>query len=238
MLHNVYYASVEQAESFGMRAGALSVSVAPVEVSRPSSDPGFLLQEQVVSTMDLSGLVVKGYGLSQPDVKTGLPIQQDDPDDPFTSSYTEQFTVGDAGLVDIQATGQENDDIDLYLLYDFNGDGEFTGDELIAASTTATADERIRITLPPAGEYLLLVHGWSIPTGESTFDLTINVVQGDDITTTGLPEGAVTAGFPQTFTIEFHPEGVAPGVYEGLIALGPPEGPAAILIPVTYEIRE
>ena len=34
------------------------------------------------------------------------------------------------------------------------------------------------------------------------------------------------------------PDGAAPGVYEGLITLGPPEGPAAILIPVTYEIRE
>ncbi len=134
--------------------------------------------------------------------------------------------------------GQEGDDIDLYLLYDFNDDGEFTGDELVGASTTPTAEEHIRITLPLPGEYLLLAQGWSIPTEESTFDLTINIVQGDDITVSGLPEGAITAGFPQTFTIEFSPEGVAPGVYEGLIALGPPEGPAAILIPVTYEIRE
>ena len=130
------------------------------------------------------------------------------------------------------------DDIDLYLLYDFNGDGEFTGDEFVAASTTATADEHIQITLPAAGEYLLLAQGWAIPNEESTFDLSINIVQGDDITVSGLPEGEIIPGVRYNFAIEFNPEGVAPGVYEGLIALGPPEGPAAILIPVTYEIRE
>jgi hypothetical protein len=238
MLDNVNFASAEQAESFSMQAGALSVSVAPIDASRPSSDPSYLLQEQVVSTMDLSGLVVQGFGLSQPVVKTGLPIQQDDPNDPFTSSYTEEFTVGDAGLLDIATDGQDVDDIDLYLLYDFNGDGEFGGDELVASSTTPTADEHIRITLPAAGDYQLLAHGWSIPTGDSTFDLSVNIVQGDDISVSGLPEGAITPGVRYNFAIEFNPEGVAPGTYEGLITLGPPEGPAAILIPVTYEIRE
>ncbi|MEX2315279.1 MAG: S8 family serine peptidase, partial [Thermomicrobiales bacterium] len=238
MLDNVNFASAEQAESFGLRAGALSVSNAPIDLSRPAGSPGFLIQEEVISTMALSGLVVQGFGLSLPDVKTGLPIQQDDPNDPFTASYTEQFTVGNAGLLDISTTGQEGDDIDIYLLYDFNGDGEFTGDELVGASTTPTADEQIRITLPEAGEYMLLVQGWAIPAGESTFDLSINIVQGDDISVSGLPEGEITPGAHYTFTIEFAPEGVAPGVYEGLIALGPPEGPAAILIPVTYEIRE
>ncbi len=238
MLDNVNFASAEQAESFGMQAGALSVSVAPIDVSRPSGNPGFLIQEQVVSTMDLSGLVVQGFGLSRPEVKTGLPISQDDPNDPFTASYTEQFTVGNAGLLDISTAGQDGDDLDIYLLYDFNGDGEFTADELVGASTTPTADEHIRITLPAAGEYKLLVQGWAIPTEESTFDLSINIVQGDDITVTDLPQGQIIPGVRYNFTIEFSPEGVEPGIYEGLIALGPPEGPAAILIPVTYEIRE
>lgn len=237
-VHNVNYAGMPDAEQFSIQAGTLKVSNAPIEVSRSSGQANVTVEESISSSMALSGLVVQGFGMSTPDVMTGLPISQDDPNDPFSASYQQEITVDHAGLLEISTHGQEGDDIDLFLIYDANGDGEYTGDELVAASTTATAEEFIRLTLPASGNYLILAQGWSIPLEESTFDLTVNLVQGDDISVTGLPEDPITPGFPYTFNINMNLEGYAPGVYQGIVTLGPPEGPAAIIIPVTFEVRE
>src|SRR5690606_31197453 len=124
------------------------------------------VRQSFMSSIPLSGLQIQGFGLSTPVVETGVPIQQDDPDDPSTSSYTREITLERAGYLDIQLTGGENDDLDLFLIQDLNGDGEFDFEtEQIAASTTPESEERITIQLPEDGNYLIAVHGWSVALG-------------------------------------------------------------------------
>jgi len=238
VLHNVTYDGSAAWEHYAVRAGALAVSESPINVSRPAGNPDFHVDETVISTLPLSGLVVQGFGLSKPDVQNGVPIQQDDPNDPFTASYTKEIHLDHAGLLDIQTALQAQDDVDIYLVYDANGDGQFDPTEVIAASTNpAGTNESISVTLPADGDYLLLAHGWAIPSGNSTFDLSVNAVQGDDISASGLPTGEVVSGQRYTFSLDMSGAGHDPGTYTGLVTLGPPEGPAAVLIPVTFEIR-
>jgi len=236
-LDNVNFAGESQSEQITLDAGALAVSQAPIEVSRPSNNADYYVHENIESTMPLSGLVVDGFGMSAPDVKDGLPIEQDDPNDPSTADYRESFTVDHAGLLDVSIAGQEGTDIDLYMLYDFNGDGELTFDEVFAASTSGTPNEGIRVLLPPDGLYGIAVHGWNVPTGSSTFQRTLNLVQGHDIQVSGVPSGPIEPRQHYGFNVNFSLAGAEPGTYTGLVTLGPPEGPAAVLIPVTFEVR-
>ena len=229
-LHNTNFAGTQSAEAVELRTGVLGVSQAPMEVTTTAgSDRAFT--QTVMSSIPLSGLVVQGFGLSNPEIAEGVPVQQDDPNDPSTSSYTRELTLENAGLLDIQIAGGENDDIDLYLIQDLNGDGEFDfASEQIAASTTATADERITIQLPDDGNYLIAVHGWAIPPDGSTFDIGVLAVQGEGISTSGAPDGSISPYRAYDFGVEFDTEGLEPGGYTGLITIGPPEGPSAVLV--------
>jgi hypothetical protein len=238
-IDNVNYDGTASSEPFSLQAGVISVSQSPIEVTRSSANGQFSTNETIVSTMALDGLIVDGYGLSKPDVETGQTVNQDDPNDPSTSSYTKEIHLDHAGKLDVSIDGQDGTDLDLYLLYDANGDGQFDfGSEGIAASTTGTPDEAVSLTLPADGDYLVAVHGWSVPQGTTTFDLSVNAVQGDSFTISGVPSGAVQSGQRYTFTIDMDAAGYEPGTYSGLIAVGPPQGPAAILIPVTVNVTE
>jgi hypothetical protein len=64
VLHNVTYAGAEAAEDFQVQAGALAVSQSPIDVSRPQGNPSFHVEETVISRLELSGVVVQGFGLS------------------------------------------------------------------------------------------------------------------------------------------------------------------------------
>ncbi|MEZ4523052.1 MAG: S8 family serine peptidase [Thermomicrobiales bacterium] len=229
-LHNTNFAGTQPAEALELRTGVLGVSQAPMDVTTTAgSDRTY--QQSVMSSIELSGLEIQGFGLSKPDARTAVPIQQDDPNDPSTSSYTQEITLENAGLLDIQVVGGENDDIDLYLIQDLNGDGEFDfATEQVAASTTSTAQESITIQLPEDGNYLIAVHGWAVPPDGSTFDISTLAVQGDGISTSGAPEGSISPNRVYNFDVAFDTEGLEAGAYTGLVTIGPPEGPSAVLV--------
>jgi peptidase S41-like protein len=110
-------------------------------------------------------------------------VTQDDPNDPTTATYRRDLIVPDGTrLVDLSTHDASGAiDLDLFLLYDANGDGAFTfPDELVAYSAGPTGDERIRLigTPNPPGHYQLWAHGWFIPQGTAPFDLTIDVATG------------------------------------------------------------
>ena len=71
------------------------------------------------------------------------------------------FTLNHAGHVTV-STALPDNDIDEYLLRDENGDGEFTVDEIIAASAGGTGDESISLVNPPDGDYQVWVHGFAV----------------------------------------------------------------------------
>jgi hypothetical protein len=122
----------------------------------------------------------------------------------------------------------------LFLIYDRNSDGFFDFfDEVVASSTTASANEHIRVTFPPDGNYLLAAHGWAAQPGEN-FTLNINVIQGEDLTALDVPAGPHAPGAPVSFKVAWAlPAPLAEGAEAlGLILLGPPGAESAIQIPV------
>jgi len=70
----------------------------------------------------------------------------------------------------------------------------------IAASTTFTANEAVSISFPEDGEYTILVHGYNVPGDSAPFDLTIDAIQGSDVSVSGLP-AQIPAGGSGNVTI-------------------------------------
>lgn len=95
----------------------------------------------------------------------GQKITQD-PADPASTAYRRDLTVG-PGLrhLDVRTDGPSESDVDMYLLRDANGDGEFSYPaEQVGRSGGAAAAERIRlIGAVPEGRYQVWVQGFTVP---------------------------------------------------------------------------
>lgn len=230
-LHNVMFDGGDWAESFGGQVGTIRAAPNPVDLyvgSRVSGEFPVTVQ----SSLSLVELNVAAFGLGAPEVRT-LPQAQDDPNNPASASHRFPITAHKAALIEA-ATAADSGDLDLYLLYDRNGDGEFdSADEVVAASTTSTANEHLSVTFPPDGEYLVAVHGWAAEAGKD-FTLTLNVIQGDDLAAADAPPGPYAPNTPINFTARWTlpaplPEGAE---MHGLLLLGPPGAESALQIPV------
>jgi hypothetical protein len=68
--------------------------------------------------------------------------------------------------------------------------------------------------------------------GSPTFPLTVDPVQGNDLTVSGLPDGPVPAGTPVTLTVDFAHPMTAGQDYFGELLLGPPSAPTALTVPI------
>jgi hypothetical protein len=186
----------------------------------------------VQSSLALADLKAAAFGLGVPEVRT-LPQQQDEPDDPASASHIVPVIAEHAAVIEA-STRAADGDLDLYLVYDRNGDGYFDFvDEAVAKSTTATANEQIRVTFPPDGSYIVAVHGWGAEPG-ANFELSLNVVQGGDLRVIDLPAGPHGPGAEIDFTVTWGLDAPLPegGEAEGIILLGPPGAESAIPIPV------
>ena len=177
----------------------------------------------ISSEIALSSFVAEGFGLGSPET-TVESVFQDDPNDPSTASFITTVDIDHGGLLEV-STGNSNNgsDIDLYL-YDPN-------DSLIASSTTPTDEERVEISFPEDGVYTIAVHGWSVSTGLDTFDLTVNAVQGYDLTVTDLPE-MIPAGGVGSVSVEWDTAGLSPGTAYGLVNIGTNEAAGLFSVPV------
>ncbi len=73
-----------------------------------------------------------------------------------------------------------NDDLDMYLLHDANGDGDFAYPaELVDATTGPGAQGFVARTPLPAGDYQLWIHGRQVSEAGSGFQLDVVMVAGD-----------------------------------------------------------
>jgi len=87
------------------------------------------------------------------------------------------------------------------------GDGVLTHeDPIVASSTTPTAIESVSVGNPPDNTYFIAVHGWDVPSGSTTFDMTVSITTAAGTTTetfTGLvvlqdnPADPYTSSFVQ-----------------------------------------
>jgi hypothetical protein len=96
--------------------------------------------------------------------------------------------------------------------------------------------ERVAVLFPEDGTYTIYVQGWSVTSGGvDNVLLTINAVQGYDVTATNLP-ASIPAGGSATLTVEWDTTGFAPGTYYGLVLMGPAEAPGLFQVPVEISV--
>jgi hypothetical protein len=165
-------------------------------------------------------------------VVTTETAHQDDPNNPATASVKRSFTVSHAGRLSVNVSLGGGNDIDLYVLRDANGDGQFTSNEILGAGATSSGTESVEMVNPPDGNYQVWVHGFAV-SGTPTFPLTIDAVQGNDLTVTGVPSGPVAAGTAVTLHVAFSKSMTAGQDYKGELQLGPPSAPTLLTVPVT-----
>jgi hypothetical protein len=211
-----------------------SAQVTPSSVEEETASDSGAFDVTFRSSVDLDGLAAEAFGLSQPSVTTET-AQQDDPNDPTTSSIKKPLTLQHASRLTV-TTAYPSNDVDLYLLYDANHDGQFTADEIVAASTTGTANESVELIGPPDGDYQIWVHGWQV-TGTPGITLTVDAIQGNDLTVGGLPGGPVPAGTTVTLHVTYDKAMTAGESYFGELLLGPTSAPTAFTVPVKITKR-
>ncbi len=233
-LHNVLYAGAQFGEPLVGAAYAVQALPFPVVITTPVNFGSWTQAFSTTRTIS-EGIQVLAFGLSQPTVLLNQTAVQDDPNNPCTASWVISQTISTGGLLEVTtASGVAGLDIDLYVYKD-DGDGTFecgTQDALVASSTTPTAFEKVRLTLPPDGRYWITVHGWNVPGGSQPFDITINAIQGTDLNVSGVPSGPVAAGSPVTFQVSFSKTVTPPATYYGLLFIGPAPAPTALQVPV------
>jgi hypothetical protein len=227
VLHQVGWQGDDFTTPFDITVGGARVVPSSVEETTATGSGSF--DVTFSSTIDLDGLVAEGYGLTQP-VTTEETVRQDDPNDPSSASVKKDVTIDHGSRLTVETTLDQ--DIDVYLVFDANDDGNFTNAEIIASSTTPTGNEFIEVTLPDDGDYQVWVQGWAI-SGTPTAELTIDAIQGNDMTVTGIPAGPVPAGTEVTLTVNYSKADMVDGEdYFGELLLGPPSAPAALSVPV------
>jgi hypothetical protein len=207
-----------------------SATVTPSSVTQSTAADSGSFDVSFKATVDLDGLVAEGFGLSQPSV-TQEPVKQDDPNDPSTASNKKNLTLSHASRLSVR-TQLGSDDVDLFVVYDANNDGQFTPDEIVASSAGGTANEAVTLVRPADGNYQIWLHGFQVA-GTPSLTLTVNAIQGNDLTVTGAPSGPIPAGTPVTLHVAFAKPMTAGQSYNGELLLGPPSAPTAFTVPVT-----
>jgi hypothetical protein len=234
MLDNVLFSGRQIDLPFRTEVGSVRLGAAAAEVS--GDQCGKL---GVTPTIALEGLNVRTYGLTSgmPESFTDVAVPQDDANDVASSTFKHDVVVTDEpAWFEITLDGEDDDDLDLWLLRDANADGTFAyPDEVVANSSGPAADELI--VLPGdavSGAYQVWVHGFAV-NGESKFDLTIDVAAGDTVTLKDAPE-RMAAG--QTTDLEVCvdttqiPVDVTKG--SGVIVFGPGGAPTLLKAPVRW----
>ncbi len=233
LLHNMLFSGADFAMPFETTVSSLQVM--PETVMLYGDECATV---SFRSQIALPGFSAGSFGLAEPIVEPGAAIQQDDPNTPATASYKQELDIPtETARFRVTVAGQEADDLDLFVLYDSNQNGEleYPG-ELVSSSTSPSADEEVVLGgFQPAGKYGIWVLGWSVPAGTSTFDFMADIVYGDNLTLTEIP-GEVAAG--QMYSMRVCADAAATedkvGPLGGVVSFGPAGAPTLVQVPVTW----
>ncbi len=234
LLHNVLHPGLPASLPFTTTVGAMTVSPPAFDITATVTAGDVVsgcAPLALRANLDLPGLTVEAFGLSQPE-RVQATARQDDPNNRSTASYKRQFSVDHAVSISLTLDGGRGPDLDLYLVYDANRDGQFTTNEIVARSISITAQESILVRRPPDGQYQVWVHGYDVPGGSAPFTLDLDIVQGNDIVVRGVPSGPVTANTPLTLQVCYQ-HALAPGqTVRGQVLLGPTVAPSVLTVPL------
>ena len=183
---------------------------------------------RITSQIDLPGLNLTAVGLSAPVVMKAETVLVGTP-----YTYDVNLATPAARFV-VDLVGQPGTDLDLYVSYDADKNGQFDDGEQIAASESSSALEHIALSgAQPAGRYRLSVVPFSLQGNRTTFDLTVDIVSGTQLTTKNVP-AELRAGQPATVQVcPVSPPDVT-GPLSGVVAFGPQGGPDVLTVPVVW----
>ncbi|MCB0217185.1 MAG: S8 family serine peptidase [Chloroflexi bacterium] len=236
MLHNVLFSGSAIEMPFMTEVSSLNISSMTVELFGDACS-----EVTITSQIDMPGLQVQGFGMSVPEVMEDVPVGQDDPNSPASAAFKHDVTLGtQAGRFIVTVDGEDDDDLDLFVMYDANGDGSFDYPaEQVGSSTSATGDERVQLGgFPPAGDYQIWVLGWAVNGDTSSFDMTVDTISGDAVGVEDAPDG-LTAGVPAKIRVcadTTNLEG-EDGPASGVLVMGPSGAPSLLQLSVTW-LRE
>ena len=224
--------------TFGTTLGALAVNPTSVEQSAAADGTGSF-DVTVESSLALSGLSADAFGLSQPQSFTVHPSQDDqsESDPSSASSKVGPIAIGNHAsratftLPDVHP----GEDVDLFVVYDANNDGQFTNGEIVGSSTGPAGDnEEVTLVDPAAGNYEIWVYGFQVSASDNATGnaVGVDVVQGNDIVITNPPSGPIAANTPLTLHLTYS-GATGSGDYEGELQLGPTVAPSAVTVPIT-----
>ncbi len=233
MLHNVLFSG--SAIDMPFEHLVSSIRIRPSPLALYGTDCAGL---EITSQVDLEGFRLRAFGLSVPERIERQPAAQDDAQNPASASFKHGVRLTtDAGRFTVTLTGDAQDNLDLFLLRDANADGQFTyPGEVVAQSTGARASERIALRgIAPQGAYQVWVLGTRVPNPGTTFDLVMDVIQGDRLTTTAPPR--LEAGETVTLEVCADLAGMeeASGPAAGVLWFGPAGAPLLFEWPVAWQ---
>ncbi len=196
-------------------------------------------QLAVTSQVSLPDLRVSGFGMSLPTVLVAVPVRQDVAGNIPSTAFRHELEVPEnAGRLAVTLDGQDDDDLDLYLLFDANRDGVFSyPGEVVAQSAGEAADEYVAVAgFPRAGRYQIWVHGYRVVGEDSTFDLTIDLVAGKGL---AAPEPPTEIPAGETTVLRVCADLSAligqDGPANGILVFGPGGAPTLFQVPVSWQ---
>ena len=212
---------------FSTTLGAARVSPSKVALSTASDSGSFDVTFN--ASVDLDGLEAEGFGLSQPQV-TSETVKQDDPERPVHGQRQEerghQPRLAPARR-DLARPGRRP-------VRGLRRQPRRPVHARRAGGRVGDRDRRRgRGPHPPGGRRLPdLAARFRHHRDAGRAGSTVNAIQGNDLTVTGMPSGPVPAGTPVTLHVTYNKAMTAGQSYLGELLLGPTAAPTAMTVPV------
>lgn len=182
----------------------------------------------VGDSVEVSELELDVFGLVEP-IRHPVYVTEDPTNDDIYGDLSEvvYMTVtipSGTGRFVAEVLESESPDLDLFLGYDFNGDGVPQDWEEIASSASGTAFEYISDVLPYPGDYWILIQNWAGSSEGATDEATLGVAvmplaDYGNLDATG-PTGPIAAQTDYTVTLSYDMDMEPGDVYYGLVAIG------------------
>ena len=234
------------------------ISVKPIQIAAPSRVTVSTAAANGSSTFSIkpgySGqFSAVGWGLQAPTVQAAKRVSATNcalnPSGSDTGTQLYPFTVpSGAELISGRFANVDNGatttDLDLFLLRDPNGDGNFSDAVVMGTSAGPSAVEDITQLAQIPGNYAWAVVGCTTPAGGSVYDLyswLVNDPSGDDpsnppgLTVTG--DGTVTTGVVKNLSLNWS-NVAAQGPYLGLISYHATNAPSFATNTIAYTVAE
>jgi len=181
-----------------------------------------------VQAIEITDLTVESFGLVQADVYDILldedPTYGDPYDDLDQVFFVDVSVPSGAKRLVAEVTASEAPDVDLFVLYDDTGTGDY--DEVCDSMTYGWA-EYCDLTAPPAGDYLIVVQNWEGSADQpDAITLAVGVVPGTDAGNMMI-DGPESAAEMEPFDLQVLwniPEMVAGDRWYGAFSLGTAPG--------------